>query len=201
MDIADRYREFLANVIIKDYLLAQTIPSISNIEADLREIEEWFTDMSKPMAYFLDLQVDEREESSASLFNEMQKTFLDDLTVLYQQVVAELQDSSIFLNRNVAEIQMLKAKLKTLEDRVEELLLQNKDTEGYFQFFTDTFNSLQYIDTLNTTAQIDLKAGIVTMKEGVGNSKKLNLNFIDITDLRFQVLTRSEIEGASSAVD
>ncbi|MCK5292661.1 MAG: discoidin domain-containing protein [Thermoplasmata archaeon] len=202
MNIADRYRAFLANMVIQEYLLAQTIPSLSNLQADLNEYDEWFTDMSKPMSSFLDLQVDERDESSAELFNEMQQTFLNDLSVLYQQVTAELQDSGVFLNRNIAEIQMLKARLKGLEDRVEELLLQNKDTEGYYLFFTDTFNSLQYIDTLNTTAQIDLKAGIVAMKEGAGgNTKKLNLNFMELTDLRFQVITRSEIEGATGAVD
>ncbi len=202
MNIADRYREFLTNTIIKEYLVAQTVPSLSNIETDLREYDEWFTDMSKPMAHFLNLLVDERDESSADLFNEMQQTFLNDLSVLYQQVTTQLQDSGIFLNRNIAEIQMLKSKLKGLEDRVEELLLQNKDTEGYYQFFSDTFNSLEYVDTLNTTAQIDLKAGIVTMKEGVGgNTKKLNLNSIQKDDLRFQVLKSSEIEGSTGAVD
>ena len=201
MDIADRYREYLTNRIIKGYLLSQTIPSISNIEADLQEIEVWFTDMSRPMSSFLDLQVDEREESSASLFNEMQLTFLDDLSVLYQQVTAELQDSSIFLNRNLSEIQMLKAKLKSLDDRVTELLLRNQDTEGYFQFFTDTFNSLQYVDTINTGAAVDLRAGIVTMQEGIADSTKFNLNFVAVDDFRFQVLTRYEIEGSSTTVD
>ncbi len=201
MDIADRYREYLANQIIKSYLLLQKIPSITNIEEDLQEIEEWFVDMSRPMSFHLDLQVDEREESSASLFNEMQATFSSDLSVLYQQVAAQLQDSSLFLNRNLAEIQMLKAKLKSLNDRVTELLLKNKDTEGYFQFFTDTFNSLAYVDTLNSTAAIDLQAGIVTMKEGVGSTKKLNLNFIGLDDLAFQVRTRFGIAGSASAID
>jgi hypothetical protein len=174
MDIADRYREYLTNLIIKEYLLDQTIPSIENIEADLAEYEEWFTDMSFPMAYFLALQVDEREESSAELFNQMQETFFSDLSVLYQQVTGQLQDSTLFLNRNLSEIQMLKARLKNLEDRVVELLLRNKDTEGYFQFFADTFNSLQFVDTINTTAAVDLRAGIVTMKEGVAETKKFN---------------------------
>lgn len=201
MDIADRYREYLANLIIKEYLLSQTIPSIENIESDLAVIEEWFTDMSQPMAYFLALQVDEREESSASLFNQMQETFFSDLSVLYQQVVAQLQDSSLFLNRNLAEIQMLKAKLKNLEDRVEELLLRNKDTEGYYQFFADTFNSLQYVDTINTTAAVDLRAGIVTMKEGVSETRKFNLNFTNYKDLSFQVLTRFGIEGSANVAD
>lgn len=196
MNIADRYREYLANRIIKSYLLSLTIPSLTNINEDLAEIEEWYTDMSRPMAYFLDLQVDEREESSAALFNEMQNTFFDDLSVLYQQVATQLKDSSIFLNRNLSEIQMLKAKIKSLEDRVTELLLRNKDTEGYFQFFTDTFNSLRYVDTLNTTAAVDLKAGIITMKEGAGTSRKLNLNFVTLDNIRFQVLTRYEIDGA-----
>ncbi len=201
MDISNRYREFLSNQIIKSYLLLQTIPSISNIEADLLEIDEWFMDMSQPMSYFLNLQVDERDESSAELFNLMQEALLQDLTVLYQQVTAQLQDSSIFLNRNLAEIQMLKAKLKTLENRVTELLLRNKDTEGYFQFFTDTFNTLEFIDTINTSAQVDLQAGIVTMKEGIANTTKFNLNFINLADIRVQVLTRGQVEGSTSAVD
>jgi hypothetical protein len=201
MDIADRYREYLANLIIKEYLLDQTIPSIENIEAGLSEIEEWFTDMSFPMAYFLALQVDEREESSAELFNQMQATFFSDLTVLYQQVTAQLQGSSLFLNRNLAEIQMLKARLKGLEDRVSELLLRNKDTEGYFQFFADTFNSLQYVDTTNTTAAVDLRAGIVTMKEGVSETQKFNFNFTQYEDITFQVLTRFGIEGSSNVAD
>jgi hypothetical protein len=201
MDIADRYKEYLTNQIIKSYLLLQKIPSITNIDEDLQEIEEWFVDMSRPMSYYLDLQVDEREESSASLFNEMQATFFSDLSVLYQQVATQLQDSSLFLNRNLAEIQMLKAKLKSLDDRVTELLLKNKDTEGYFQFFTDTFNSLAYVDTLNSTAAIDLQAGIVTMKEGVGSTKKLNLNFISLDNLAFQVRTRFGITGNASAID
>jgi len=131
----------------------------------------------------------------------MQLTFLDDLSVLYQQVTAELQDSSIFLNRNLSEIQMLKAKLKSLDDRVTELLLRNQDTEGYFQFFTDTFNSLQYVDTINTGAAVDLRAGIVTMQEGIADSTKFNLNFVAVDDFRFQVLTRYEIEGSSTTVD
>lgn len=201
MNIADRYREYLANLIIKEYLLDQTIPSIENIEEDLSEIDEWYTDMSQPMAYFLDLDVEDREESSAVLFNQMQETFFSDLSVLYQQVTAQLQDSIIFLNRNLAEIQMLKAKLKGLEDRVTELLLRNKDTEGYFQFFTDTFNSLEYVDTTLTTAAVDLRAGIVTMKEGIAESRKFNLNFTNYEDLSFQVLTRFGIEGASNVTD
>jgi len=201
MDIADRYREYLTNLIIKRYLLDQTIPSIENIESDLAEYEEWFTDMSFPMAYFLTLQVDEREESSAELFNQMQETFFSDLSVLYQQVTGQLQDSTLFLNRNLSEIQMLKAKLKNLEDRVTELLLRNKDTEGYFQFFADTFNSLQFVDTINTTAAVDLRAGIVTMKEGVAETQKFNLNFTQYEDLTFQVLTRFGIEGSTNVVD
>jgi hypothetical protein len=201
MDIADRYRQYLSNLIIREYLTDQTIPSIENIEADLAIIEEWFTDMSFPMAYFLDLQVDEREESSASLYNQMQETFFSDLSVLYQQVTTQLQDSNTFLNRNLAEIQMLKAKLKNLEDRVTELLLRNKDTEGYFQFFADTFNSLQYVDTVNTTAAIDLRAGIVTMKEGISETRKFNLNFTQYEDMSFQVLTRYGVQGSTNVAD
>jgi len=80
-------------------------------------------------------------------------------------------------------------------------LLRNQDTEGYFQFFTDTFNSLQYVDTINTGAAVDLRAGIVTMQEGIADSTKFNLNFVAVDDFRFQVLTRYEIEGSSTTVD
>ena len=90
MSIADKYREFIANKILIEYLLDQTNPTISQLESDLREVDEWFTDMSQPQVSFKDVDVEEREESSASKFNETQDSLGDDLKVLYQHTAAQI---------------------------------------------------------------------------------------------------------------
>lgn len=196
MDIADRYREFIANRILKEYLVRQINPTIAQLEEDLRAVDEVFPDMSQPYSSFGDFLVEAREPSSASKFNSTQDALRDDLEIIYAHVADELQRSVNFLNRNLSEISMLKTELQTLEDQLEELLLANKDSEGYFQFFMDTFNSLKYVDYVNTTAAVDLEAGAVTMKEGIASRVKHNLNFLQATDVGFQVLTRRTAHGS-----
>ena len=199
MSIADSYREFLADQILKEYLVDQVNPSITQLEEDMRAIEEWFTDMSQPMLKFRNVTVEEREESSAGKFNEMQAAILSDLYVLYGQTAEQISNSVDFLNRNLSEISMLKVILKDLENRLDELLLQNRDTEGYFQFFYDTFNNMRYIDAQETTVAIDLKGGYVTMKEAADSRQKFNLNFVSLDDIAFNILTRERLASGQKA--
>ena len=49
MSLADSYREFIADQILKEYLVDQVNPSIAQLEEDLRAVDEWFLDMSQPM--------------------------------------------------------------------------------------------------------------------------------------------------------
>ena len=201
MSLADSYREFLADQILKEYLVDQVNPSITQLEEDLRAIDEWFLDMSQPMLSFREVTVDEREESSANKFNEMQAAILSDLHILYSQTANQINNSVDFLNRNLSEIAMLKVELRDLEDKLDELLLQHRDTEGYFQFFTDSFKSMRYVDAQETTAAIDLKGGFVTMKEGIDSRVKFNLNFIDIGDIDFTVLTIERVSQGAHITD
>ena len=195
MSIADRYREFIANRILREYLVRQVNPTIAQLEGDLILVDEIFPDMSQPFSSFGDFDVEAREPSSASKFNSMQDALHDDLEVLYAHVAEQLQESVDFLNRNLSEVSMLKTELQTLEDQLDEILLANKDSEGYFQFFMDSFNSMRFVDFTNTTAAIDLEAGAVTMKEGLTSRVKHNLNFLQSTDVAFQVLTRRTPQG------
>jgi hypothetical protein len=195
MGIAERYREFIANKILIEYLLDQTNPTISQLESDLRKVDEWFTDMSKPQISFKDADVEEREESSASKFNETQDSLSDDLHVLYQHTAAQIDSSVQFLNRNLSEVSMLKSVLKELEDEVDQLLLANKDTEGYFQFFMDSFKSLKFVDLTSTTAEVDLNGAYVMMKEGLASRVKHNLNFLEASDINFTILTIQDSHG------
>ena len=201
MSLADSYREFIADQILKEYLLDQVNPSIAQLEEDLRAVDEWFLDMSQPMLSFREVTVDEREESSADKFNEMQAAILSDLYILYSQTANQINNSVDFLNRNLSEIAMLKVELRDLEDKLDELLLQHRDTEGYFQFFTDSFKSMRYVDAQETTAAVDLKGGFVTMKEGIDSRVKFNLNFIDIGDVDFTVLTRERVTQGADITD
>ena len=195
MSIALRYREYLANQILIEYLLNQINPTISQLESDLRDYDEWFTDMSKPQISFKDVSVEEREESSASKFNETQVSLSDDLKVLYQHTAAQIDSSVQFLNRNLSEVSMLKSILKELEDEVDQLLLANKDTEGYFQFFMDSFKSLKFVDLSSTTAEVDLNGAYVIMKEGLASRVKHNLNFLQASAVNFTILTRQDSHG------
>ena len=101
---------------------------------------------------------DELKYSQFNLTKEMATADIRSAYTALETLILEIRTKAL---NSEALIESLNLKLKKLEKHVKDLLFSLDLSDGEIDVFTETFNSLENIDSDNTTANVNTKAGIV----------------------------------------
>ncbi len=194
MSIDSTYRKILTETFLIDELKKGEIPSAEDI-ADKIETLIADLDLTVPMFTASDFQVGEESSSSASLFNQMQIEIHRDIRALYKDMIALTEVSTGAYERWRVEAEQLEQRLETLEDRIQNLLLLTRDTEGYHSYLVDNFVDMSLVDRDETTATVDPGVQLVTLGPTNTVDTRIYLNSIDPADISFKV--RSTVDLVS----
>jgi hypothetical protein len=122
------------------------------------------------------------------ILNELMANSLLNLEVAYECVSENNNELFAVITNLNSKLDNLRSKRRDLENKVDQLLFANSNSDGYFYSKYDTFDSLSGIDMNLSTAYIDVDRGIVTIPK-VSNNLSFNssLNSLPYSDVRYSV--------------
>lgn len=207
MSIETRYREILIEQFISAKVKAGEIPSAQDIQDEVELILDSM-DLSVPQFEASSFQVlpktnTTKESASASKFNSTFKALKEDLRVAFSEMLYLGKTTTGDFERWRLESEVLEKRLIDLEDRIENLLLLTKDTEGYHSFIIDNFTDGTLVDQELTTALLDPSAQLVTINEDIQTDTVSRIFLDDIdpeTSITFKVKTTESFVARKDAV-
>lgn len=122
------------------------------------------------------------------ILNELMANSLLNLEVIYDCVSENNNELfSVITNLN-SKLYNLKAKRRDLENKVDQLLFANNNSDGFFYSKYESFNSLSDIDMNLTTAYVDVDRGFVSIPKISNNlSYSSALGGIASADVKYSV--------------
>lgn len=107
--------------------------------------------------------LDRENNVDPDILNELMANSLLNLEVLYDCVADNNNELfSVVTNLN-SKLDSLRSRRRNLENKVDQLLFSNSNSDGYFYSKLDTFDSLSDIDMSMTTAYVDVDRGVVSI--------------------------------------
>lgn len=150
------HREHIIERLLKDYLEDGTVPTVGQLEQDLKDFLESHPSIEVPLSAEIDTGVKKHEPSSASSFNEFCLALQRDIRFVYGSIFQIWKENALLIDRWQEEYGRLNARLAALERTADGLLLVARDTAGYFHTIEESFTSLDSIDLDNTTARLNI---------------------------------------------
>jgi len=201
MAIYETYAKFIMEGILRDQILGGTAPSYRTVIAAFDSYTSGL-DLTKPVFSSLTYEVEPGDESSATDYNEGLFTAQQDMRVLFKHLLgAEIRMSRYFA-RWRAEAERLEGRLKDLEDRIINLLLLTKDTEGYFNYVYDSLTDASKASTSSTTL-FDKKRGMVTLGASSLTPTRIDLSnafgATAVNSAEFTVLSQNSLVSSTEA--
>jgi len=199
MPIRDTYAALIMENILKEILSEGEIPKASEINTRFDTFLQEHN-VSEPLFVSDDYKVEALEASSTSKYNEANNTILQDLKVIYRHLFKTTNQSIEDFERWRREAEVLEARLQDLEERITDLLLIADDTEGYFNFFYDSFADTSKVDLVNSTAYVNISKSVVSIPTSTTGATKVSLDEIQPTkDVEFTVLSQNDLASIQSA--
>jgi hypothetical protein len=190
--ISDVYRQLLIDKLVKSKFEYKEDSSAEEVAAHINnELEN--SDLSVPQFRADRFSVVRKENSSAGKFNLTFDTLRQDLDVLYKSLFNITEVSINSVERWKTESYSIEKRLQVLEDRIDNLLLLAQDTEGYNSFIVDNFDDFRYVDTANTTVQVDTAASQAYIKSSNSSLSRIFLNHLTEDSIRFKVRSNGTI--------
>lgn len=126
-----------------------------------------------------------KERASASKFNKLFETIIEDLNTLYDTLA--LADTNLFRDFDKVRTDMgnLEKRIDRLLSRADSILLKAPQTSGLLGTFIDDFRDATYIDLAETTAQVDTSAQTVygAFTAGTFVDQDIDLSRINDSDI------------------
>jgi len=194
--IKQTYLKFLKEKIIKDYLIEGIIPTASEVESRLDEVEKGNPGFSEPFTVESQYFVKEFENSSAKKINETFSTIYQDLSVLYMALIDQASLVTDAFDSINNELNLISKKTAELEEKASSLLFFAADSAGNLDFVSDYFQVKDKINLAKTTCLVDTSSARVTLP--VNNFSRINLGLVS-ADVQFSVITRAEYIADSLA--
>jgi len=196
MSLKDIHKEQVLEEIHKSYLKDGIIPTAAMIKESLEEYLASHPDLEVPISKGINLAVDRGSSSSFSLIQQSAELFSSDLSIVTKEIYRLSLTGEEFHDRWISEVNRLNKYSRELEDRVDSLLLLAYDTVGFFAHVGDTFPSMNKIDTVETSAKVDLSSTAITInpETAIANGElgtSVNLNNMTEEDVVFYPLTKA----------
>ena len=154
MDISTIQKRKFLNNLYKLYYSEGSKPSEQEVRADFNRYFSKYR-FGLPVDVDYDLLLRKNIINPDDL-NELMANTLLNLEVLYDCVFENNNELFSVVNVLNNKLDSLKARRKQLESKIDELLFENSNTDGYFYSFADTFSTADNVDLSLTTAHVDL---------------------------------------------
>ena len=198
MAVLDEQRNILLESVIQELLDEGQDPTVELV-AERIALHLETSPLDEPIFDDESALVTAHSSSSAELTNTTNTLILSDLLILYKSMFLLTNDSMKSFDRWRAEMQRLESQLDSLDDRITNLLLIAQDTEGYFNFVSDTFVDTEKIDLVNSDIVVDLGRELVTIGPNNPGATRIFLNNLKSEDVVFTVLTQKNFQAVVDA--
>ena len=211
MSIISAHKEYILEKVHKEFLLEGVVPTADQLEEALASYMLLHPNLSQPITYTGDYDIEHGGESSAALIQTIAQDFSDDISILSRELKSLITKGKSHYERWALELQRLTGKAKAIEYEIDSLLLLQGDTAGYFAHVGDVFSDTNQVDLEETTAKIDIREGTVTLNpdatfsDDASGGTRINLSYLKDEDVKFSVLTTSPTnytnDGGSSLLN
>lgn len=174
--------------ITRALLVRGVAPSTDEI---LTRVSEYFnshpigTPVSLPLEPLRKGRVADPEDVNAIMSH-----MLYNIDVLYEAALSQVDDIMLLNSVLNANVQQLRARRKSIEARIDDFLLSQYNTDGYYFSRSDTFSDLDNTDVTLTSAFVDTVSGTVSLP-GLGSH---------ITQVSPDLITLSSVEVTVNGV-
>lgn len=169
MSIKKRQILTTLNRIIKEELQLGELPSFEKID---KRINDFFKNKTLGLPTMEFRPAKHREISSSEDWNKTIDEIHTDLTVLYEENIDQAERILADFDFFETEKKRLEHKIKSLHDKISELLLLNANIDGYLYSTYDNFSDQSKINMAETNCWIDHNLNQVTpMLNRIGNIK------------------------------
>ena len=194
MSISKIYKDFLTEGIIKRSLRNGVVPTKADIDEALEEFTNETNNLSEPLTRRSIYQLENREESSATKFNDTTSAVLNDLSVCYRAVIDQASSVTTAYDSILSELKSVEKRIGILEDRANNLLLTARNIEGYTDYISDSFTNKDDIDIENSSVFVDSTTGTVSLSPLTHS--RIDVNLAE-TDIQFNVITRTQLKSST----
>lgn len=111
-------------------------------------------------------------------YNKTISEFHFDLNIAYEEIIHQIDRELRNFDFNETERNRLNYLLNTTHDEVKNLLFTVENPAGYSYTVGDTFNDTQNVDLATTTTDVNIDAGVVTLRESRQGNVKTNLSHL-----------------------
>lgn len=199
MDISTVQKRKFLNNLYKLYYSEGSKPS----EQDVREdFNRYFSTYNFGSPVNVDYNILQRVNiTDPDALNELMANTLLNLEVLYDCVFENNNEMFAVINVLNNKMEGLKARRKQLESRIDELLFENSNSDGYFYSFGESFATADSVDLSLTTSHVDLLNNTVTIPKITSNiSEVLSVDQITSNSVSYSMrVDGQEIVSASTA--
>ncbi len=196
MSIKNTNNEIIIEGIIKKLVSSGNVVSVDAIETEYKSITDSL-DLSQPsLGQNSDIDIQEMESASASELNNINNSIQSDLTTMYRAMINSTDRAIQIFDRWRNKSEQLNIRLKKLSSRIDNLLTTQLNKSSYY--ITDNFDDLSLVNMIRTTAFVSLVNNNVTLTKNNTNTTRVNLNYIDTSNVSFTCLT---VDGLQSVVN
>jgi hypothetical protein len=116
--------------------------------------------------------------SNTKLYNRLLELVAVNIDVLYETSLRQVEDILMLTASLQTDIERLDHKRKRIETRIDDYLLSQYNTDGYFYSVSDNFSDIDLTDLIHTSAQVDTDSGCVVLPTLSSKTKALSHDLI-----------------------
>lgn len=173
MSIEKRQSDRMTNQIIKEIIQGGTSPEYETITYKLYKWQKKHTPGTPSLKPRL---VEPHSTSISENYNLCLQEIIQDLSDIFEETKEQSNRLLINFDYSETERQRLLHEISKISSRIDNFLLISKDTDGYVEAFADTFDSFEHIDTVATTANVNLGEKQVTLGLLDNDLEKIDLS-------------------------
>tara|TARA_R110002020_G_scaffold268819_3_gene484118 strand:- start:57769 stop:59877 length:2109 start_codon:yes stop_codon:yes gene_type:complete len=170
--VRKKYRQSFLEEIFLRYLHRNKVPSPSVLSREYTQLTNKYPLLTQqPYSRSLRTTFDRHESLSPEKYNGFWRRMYKDYLVLYnslsetlQKVMYVGQSWDLFYSR-------INGFMDRVEDRIDHLLLAKGATLGYFEYIRDDFTTNEFVNTTESTVELDTHRKIVILPTVVGANK------------------------------
>lgn len=163
MSISNIQKEKFLDVIYKKFYSDGKIPKESEI---LSFFSRYFSNYTLGQPLSLNPEIFRQISiGDVDIFNETMLKALFNIEVLYDSVLENSEDIMTVTTALNKRLESLRARRIRIENKIDNLLFANENTEGVFSAYTDSFSSIDGSDLSFTSAYVDVENGQVIIPQ------------------------------------
>lgn len=178
------YNEEIANEILLNYFHQNQVPSVGKLIDDINSLKETYSRLGQePLTLTFKPSFSRYASIDAKEYNSFWKRIYKDISVLSRSVIEIVKQISLTEQNWNLFYSRISDYMDQLENRVDELLLLNQDTLGFFAYVADNFKSVSLTDLSKTTAEVSTSKEAVLIPPVVSSTARADRVNVDASQV------------------